>query len=99
PDVRDMDESLMYRALAQKAVDVISVYSTDGRLEALGVRLLADDKGYFPPYEAAAVVREDALRRWPGAAAALGRLSGRLDDATMRRLNYEVDQRKRAPER
>jgi osmoprotectant transport system permease protein len=98
PDARGMEESLMYRALSQKAVDVISVYSTDGRLEAYGVRLLADDKGYFPPYEAAAVVRDDALRRWPGAAAALERLSGRLDDATMRRLNFEVDEKKRAPE-
>lgn len=99
PDVRDMDESLMYRALAQKAVDVISVYSTDGRLDSYGVRLLDDDKGYFPPYEAAPVIREDALKRWPGAAAALERLSGRLDEATMRRLNHEVDRKKRSPER
>jgi osmoprotectant transport system permease protein len=98
PDARGMEESLMYRALSQNEVDVISVYSTDGRLDAYGVRLLADDKGYFPPYEAAAVIREDALRRWPGAAATLERLSGRLDDATMRRLNYEVDQKKRTPE-
>ena len=99
PDARGMEESLMFRALSQNAVDVISVYSTDGRLDAFGVRLLADDKGYFPPYEAAAVIREDALRRWPGAAAALERLSGRIDDATMRRLNFEVDQKKRPPER
>jgi osmoprotectant transport system permease protein len=98
-NIRDMEESLMYRALSQKSVDVISVYSTDGRLDAFGVRLLADDKGYFPPYEAAAVVREEALRRWPGSTAALERLSGRLDDATMRRLNFEVNQKKRAPEK
>ncbi|MFI5363918.1 MAG: glycine betaine ABC transporter substrate-binding protein, partial [Elusimicrobiota bacterium] len=97
-NVRDMEEALMYRALSQKSVDVISVYSTDGRLDASGVRLLADDKSYFPSYEAAAVVREEALRRWPGAAAALERLSGRLDDATMRRLNFEVAQKKRSPE-
>jgi osmoprotectant transport system permease protein len=97
-DTRDMEAALMYRALSQNQVDVVSAYSTDGRLDAYHVRLLADDKGYFPPYEAAVVVREDALARFPGAAAALERLSGGLDDATMRRLNFEVDEKKRAPE-
>jgi osmoprotectant transport system permease protein len=98
PEVRDMEAALMYRALSQGAVDVISAYSTDGRLDAYHVRLLVDDRSYFPPYEAAAVVREDALTRWPGAQATLERLSGQLDDATMRRLNLEVDERKRSPE-
>ncbi|MDE2141523.1 MAG: ABC transporter permease/substrate-binding protein [Elusimicrobia bacterium] len=98
-DTRDVDAALMYRALAQNSVDVISAYSTDGRLESYHVRLLRDDKSYFPPYEAAPVVREAALARWPGLAAALERLSGQLDDETMRRLNCEVDEKKRSPER
>ncbi len=97
-EVRDMEAALMYRALSQGSVDVISAYSTDGRLESHRVRLLIDDKGYFPPYEAAPVVREAALARWPGAQAALERLSGRLDDAAMRRLNREVDEGKLSPE-
>jgi osmoprotectant transport system permease protein len=96
-DVRDMEAALMYRALAQNAVDVISAYSTDGRLQEYGVRLLRDDKGFFPPYQAAVVIREAALAERPGAAASLERLSGALDDAAMRRLNYEVDVEKRSP--
>ena len=96
-DARDMEEALMYKALAQKAVDVISVYSTDGRLASYHVRLLRDDKGYFPPYEAAPVAREAALARRPGLETALAKLAGALDDAAMRRLNYEADERKRSP--
>lgn len=98
PEVRDMEAALMYRALSQGSVDVISAYSTDGRLDSNHVRLLVDDRSYFPPYEAAAVIREDALTRWPGAQSALERLSGVLDDATMRRLNLAVDEQKLSPE-
>ena len=78
-DVKDMEESLMYGALARRAVDVISVYSTDGRVQSHHVRLLEDDRHFFPPYEAAPVVREAALRRVPGLASTLQLLSGRLD--------------------
>lgn len=92
-----MEASLMYQALARGSVDLISAYSTDGRLQAYGVRLLEDDRGVFPPYEAAPVVREDALRRTPGLKEALEALAGRLDETAMRRLNYEVDERKRSP--
>lgn len=87
----------MYRALENGSVDLISAYSTDGRLQAYRVRLLEDDRGFFPPYEAAPVVREDALARVPGLGAALELLAGRLDEARMRRLNYEVDELKRSP--
>ena len=97
-ETRDMEASLMYQALARGAVDLISAYSTDGRLEAYHVRILEDDRRVFPPYEAAPVVRESALARTPGLEATLELLAGRLDEATMRRLNYEVDERKRSPE-
>lgn len=96
-EVRDMEASLMYQALSRGAVDLISAYSTDGRLQAYRVRLLEDDRHVFPPYEAAPVVRETALGRTPGLEATLQLLAGRLDEATMRRLNYEVDERKRSP--
>jgi osmoprotectant transport system permease protein len=97
-EVRDMEAALMYEALSRGAVDVISAYSTDGRLQAYGVRLLVDDRSFFPPYEAAPVVREAALRKFPGLEETLNLLAGRLDEATMRRLNDEVDERKRSPE-
>ena len=65
--------------------------STDGQLAALDVKVLDDDKHYFPPYQCAIVVRDDALTREPRLLPALIELSGKLDDRTMRRLNYDAD--------
>jgi glycine betaine/choline ABC-type transport system substrate-binding protein len=65
--------------------------STDGMLSVLPVAVLQDDRHYFPPYECALVVREAAERQFPGLLSALRELSGRIDSATMRRLNYELD--------
>lgn len=88
---REMDLGLVLRALETGEIDLTAGNSTDGRIEALALRTLADDLGYFPPYEAAIVVREEALARHPGLEESLGRLSGRIDTPTMRRLNRAVD--------
>ncbi len=87
---RTMDLGLLYRALEGNEVDMIAANATDGPLSALDVTVLADDRRYFPPYEAAFVVREEALARDPRLRSALEELSGRLTGAAMRRLNYEV---------
>ncbi len=94
---RDMEPSLMYKAIAQKNVDVICAFATDGRIKTHKLRMLADDRGFFPPYYAAPVVRQETLEQHPELNAALESLSGLLDDGTMRRLNNEVDQNKRDP--
>lgn len=86
-----MDLGLLYSALESRKVDMIAANSTDGLISALPVTVLSDDRHYFPPYQCAAVVREDAMTRFPGLRAALEQLSGRLTDEVMRRLNYEVD--------
>lgn len=88
---RVMDLGLTYRALADSQVDMIAGNSTDGQIEALHLVALEDDLHYFPPYQAAPVVRIETLRRHPGVGAALRELAGRIDDRTMRRLNYLVD--------
>lgn len=93
----DLDPGLMYRAIAQKEVDVISAFSTDGRIVAYELIPLVDDKGFFPPYYAAPVVRSSLLRDHPEVREGLDMLGGTLDDATMQRLNYEVDEKKRSP--
>ncbi|MBI4386735.1 MAG: ABC transporter permease/substrate-binding protein [Elusimicrobia bacterium] len=93
----DMEASLMYRALARKEVDIISAYSTDGRLDSFDVQLLDDDRHFFPPYYAAPVARLRALQETPGLEEALNSVAGRIDAAAMRRLNFEVDRRKRRP--
>ena len=88
---RVMDLGLTYRALADGQVDLIAGNSTDGQIEALHLVALADDRGYFPPYQAVLVVRAETLRRRPEVRTALEALTGRIDDAAMRRMNYLVD--------
>jgi len=93
---REMDLSLTYRALASGQVDLIAGNSTDGLIAALDLVQLEDDRHYFPPYEAVVLMREDALARVPVAAEALQHLSDSISTEEMRRLNFEVDGRKRA---
>jgi osmoprotectant transport system substrate-binding protein len=88
---RIVDLGLLYRALLEKQVDIVAGNSTDGLLAARDLTMLEDDKHYFPPYEAAPVVRADALARFPEMRAALGELAGKINDEEMRRMNYEVD--------
>jgi osmoprotectant transport system substrate-binding protein len=90
-----MDLGLTYRALADGKVDLIAGNSTDGQIEVLDLVALDDDRQYFPPYEAAPVIRSDVLRRHPGITAALDELAGRISDVEMRRLNAEADVRHR----
>jgi len=92
---KTMDLGLTYKALASNEVDLIAGNSTDGLIDSLGLRILSDDRHYFPPYDAAAVSRNDLEQKCKGASAALASLGNTIDDATMRRLNYEVDGRKR----
>ena len=95
--VYDLEAALMYRALAEREVDAISAYATDGRIEALRLVLLADDRHFFPPYFAVPVVRAEVLARHPEIRAAIAPLSGILDDETMRALNWSVDGEKKNP--
>lgn len=92
---KTMDLGLTYKALASKQVDLIAGNSTDGLIDSLGLVALDDDLHYFPPYDAAVVTRADIDRKCGGASRALASLAGRIDDATMRRLNFEVDGKKR----
>ncbi len=87
----EMDLGLTYRALAEGTVDIIAGNSTDGQIEALDLFHLEDDRGYFPPYEAAPIVRADVFERYPVARTALSQLTNTLTEVDMRRLNYLVD--------
>lgn len=93
----ELEIGLMYQALAKGDVDVISGFSTDGRIRAYNLRVLQDDLGYFPPYEAAAVLREEAMQAYPSLLPALNLLSNRITDSSMALLNYRVDELKEAP--
>jgi len=86
-----MDLGLTYRALADRRVDVIAGNSTDGQIAALDLVALTDDRGYFPPYQAAPVARGAVLEKYPAVRAALTELGGKISDAEMRRLNAQAD--------
>jgi len=86
-----MDLTLTYKAVAAKEVDFIAGNSTDGLISKLDLVVLRDDKQYFPPYEAAPVVRNETLQRVPALKDCLNALSGTISDDQMRKMNYEVD--------
>ncbi len=88
---RVMDLGLIYRALAEKQVDIVAGNSTDGLIAALGLVALEDDRHYFPPYDAVPIVRRAALEKFPQLRAALADLGGKITAEEMRHLNYAVD--------
>ncbi|HWG21307.1 MAG TPA: glycine betaine ABC transporter substrate-binding protein [Terracidiphilus sp.] len=94
---RTMDLGLLYRALRAHQVDMIAANSTDGPIAALGLTVLADDRHYFPPYQAVPLMREEALRRWPQIQDALDALAGRITADDMRAMNEAVDSGHRDP--
>jgi osmoprotectant transport system permease protein len=89
--VRPLSPALKYQALASGGVDVVDGYSTDGLLARYDLVTLVDDRGFFPPYDAAAVVSSRLASGRPDAIAALSLLSGRLDVTRMRALNKRVE--------
>ena len=86
-----LDLGLLYRALAEKKVDIVAGNSTDGLIDALGLVSLEDDRHYFPPYDATPIVRRAALEKFPQLRAALADLGGKISEGEMRRLNRLVD--------
>jgi osmoprotectant transport system substrate-binding protein len=88
---RVMDLGLLYRALETRQVDLIAGSATDGLISALDMRVLGDDKHYFPPYDAVPVVRQETLNRYPALEGALSHLAGKISDENMRAMNYAVD--------
>jgi len=89
---RSMDPSLMYQAAANSQVDVISAFSTDGRIAALDLVVLEDDRQAIPPYDAVIVAGPRLVRERPDVIAALRALTGRIDADRMRGMNRAVDQ-------
>ncbi len=93
---RSMDLGLLYQALKQGQVDMVAGSATDGLISAMGLTVLRDDKGYFPPYEAALAARASAFETHPGLREALEALSGKFSTEAMRKMNYQVDGEHRA---
>jgi len=93
----ELDPGLMYRAIADRRVDVIDGFATDGRIPAFDLVILEDDKGFFPPYYAAPLVRRQLVQEHPEVADALNLLAGKIANQAMAAMNYEVDENHRSP--
>lgn len=94
-----ISDAVMYKAAYEKELDVISGYSTDGRLKAYDLVVLEDDRHIFPPYYAAPIVSDIALKKFPELERTLNMLSGAITDSIMTELNYRTDYLHQSPER
>jgi len=86
-----IDHALAYEALKQGTIDVTDVYTTDAKISRYDLVVLADDRSFFPPYEAVLLHRTDALTRFPKLARVLERLAGSIDASMMQRLNARAE--------
>lgn len=89
--IQQMELGLMYQALTEKKVDLIATNSTDGLIPVLNLVILADDKQYFPPYEAVPIFNREIMRKYPELGAAVNQLAGKISTEEIQRMNYQVD--------
>ena len=91
PNLQTMEPKLRYSAIASGDIQLMDAYSTDSELQRYKLKVLKDDKGLFPPYQGAPLMRDETLKQYPEVAEALERLSGQITDDEMRAMNYQVD--------
>lgn len=91
-EIRTLQQTLKYEAVAAGDVDCLDVYTTDGRLLVYDLTVLEDDRSFFPPYQAAPLLRGETLRSHPEISIVLGLLADALGESTMRRLNLRVQE-------
>lgn len=91
PQIRQMDPGLVYNAIRDGFVDAGLIYTTDGRVQGFDLKVLKDDKQFFPGYNVTPVVRDDVLASHPGLESALNQLSALITDQTISEMNKRVD--------
>lgn len=88
---------LKYQAIGEGKVQVINAFATDGLIKAFNLRVLVDDKNFFPPYHASTVVRNETLEKYPELKDILNKLAGRITDDKMVEMNYKADEQRLDP--
>ncbi|TLQ04319.1 osmoprotectant ABC transporter substrate-binding protein [Pediococcus stilesii] len=96
-NIYPMQIGLVYNALASNKMDAVLGYSTDGRIRSYNLKLLTDDKKYFPPYDASVVANNKSLKKYPQLKKVLHKLDGKISLKTMQELNYQVDNNLKEP--
>ncbi len=95
-DVVTMQAGLRYKAIEEGSIQVMDAYATDGNLRAFDMKILKDDKQFFPPYNGAPLVRVETLEKYPELEPLLNKLGGLLNDEAMQELNYQVAVKERS---
>ncbi len=90
-DISNLDTGLKYDAMSSNKVDVINAFTTDGKLVELDLKVLEDDKQYFPPYYAAAIIHNNAIEEYPDLEKVVSTLSNNISEDEMKDMNYLVD--------
>lgn len=95
--LEEMDINLRYQAFEQGKINAVDVFTTDAQIKNLNLKVLKDDKNYFPNYEAGIVIRQEILKKYPEVEGILSYLAGQISTEKMQELNYEVEIKKKSP--
>ena len=95
--LEEMDINLRYQAFEQGKIDAVDVFTTDAQIKKLDLKVLQDDKNYFPSYEAGIVIRQEILEKYPKLEPLLNQLQKKISTEKMQQLNYEVEIEKKSP--
>jgi len=90
-DVNGIDGGLRYSAIGSNKTQVVDAYTTDGLIKAFNLKVLKDDKHFFPPYDAATMISNKTLKKYPELKNLINKLGGKIDNQKMIDLNYKVD--------
>ncbi|MCB2310282.1 glycine/betaine ABC transporter substrate-binding protein [Clostridium tagluense] len=94
---RELDIGLKYEAINSDNVDVINAFSTDALLKKYDMKVIVDDKNFFPSYFASTLIREETLKKYPELENVLNKLQGKINDKEMIQMNYLVESEKKDP--
>ncbi len=96
-NLEEMDINLRYQAFEQGKIDAVDVFTTDAQIKNLNLKVLKDDKNYFPNYEAGIVIRSEITKKYPNIEKLLTRLQGKISTEKMQELNYQVEIEQKSP--
>ncbi len=95
--LHEMDINLRYKSFVSQKINALDVFTTDAQIKALHLKVLTDDKGFFPNYKAGIVIRKEVVKKYPKVLEILEKLNSKITDERMQDLNYQVEVLKKSP--